>query len=128
VSLPLSNSSRRVSPDGQWIAAVGPDRRGVLYPIAGGTPRPIPNLAPDDVVIRWTPDGRSLYVYKQLVHARIELLDLATGRRTPWKELAPADPAGVASLSSVLIAPDGKSYVYSYSRLTEDLYLADGLK
>jgi hypothetical protein len=55
-------------------------------------------------------------------------LDLATGRRTPWRQLAPADAAGVGSLSSVLIAPDGKSYVYSYSRLTEDLYLAEGLK
>ena len=33
---------------------------------------------------------------------------------------------GVVELG--LIAPDGKSYVYSYSRLTEDLYLAEGLK
>ena len=128
VSLPLTNSSRRVSPDGQWIIAEGPDRHGMLYPIAGGTPRQIPSLAPDDFVIRWTPDGRGLYVYKQLVRTRVELLDLATGKRTPWKELAPADPAGVSSLSSILIAPDGKTYVYSYSRLTEDLYLATGLK
>jgi Tol biopolymer transport system component len=128
VSLPLSNSSRRVSPDGHWVAAVGPDRRGLLYPVGGGTPRPIPNLAVGDVVIRWTPDGRALYVYKPLVQVRVELLELATGRRTPWKSLAPADPAGVQGLSSILIALDGKSYVYSYSRLTEDLYLAEGLK
>ena len=67
-------------------------------------------------------------MYEQVIHARVERLDLATGRRTPWKQLAPADPAGVGSLSSILIAPDGKSYVYSYSRLTEDLYLAEGLK
>ena len=99
-----------------------------LYPAAGGAPRAIPNLTSADVVIRWTSDGRALYVYKQDVQARVEVLDLATGRRTPWKQLAPADPAGVGSLSSVLIAPDGKSYVYSYSRLTEDLYLAEGLK
>jgi Tol biopolymer transport system component len=128
VSLPLSNSSRRVSPDGLWIAAVGPDRRGLLFPTAGGAPRPIPNFGPEDVVIRWTPDGRGLYVYKPLVRTRVDLLELATGRRTMWKELAPADPAGVASLSSILITPDGKTYVYSYSRLTEDLYLAEGLK
>jgi hypothetical protein len=128
VSLPLGNSSRRVSPDGQWVAADGPDRLARLYPVAGGAPRAIPNLTSDDVVIRWTPDGRALYVYKQHVQARVEVLDLATGRRTPWRQLAPADPAGVGSLSSVLIGPDGKSYVYSYSRLTEDLYLAEGLK
>ena len=128
VSLPLGNSSRRVSPDGQWVAADGPDRLARLYPAAGGAPRAIPNLTSADVVIRWTSDGRALYVYKQDVQARVEVLDLATGRRTPWRQLAPADPAGVGSLSSVLIAPDGKSYVYWYSRLTEDLYLAEGLK
>ena len=128
VALPLGNSSRRVSPDGQWVAAEGPDRRASLYPTAGGSPRAIPTITPDDVIIRWTSDGRALYVYKQDVQARVEVLDLATGRRTPWRQLAPADPAGVGSLSSILIAPDGKSYVYSYSRLTEDLYLAEGLK
>jgi Tol biopolymer transport system component len=128
VALPLGNSSRRVSPDGQWVAAEGPDRRASLYPTAGGSPRAIPTITPDDVIIRWTSDGRALYVYKQDVQARVEVLDLATGRRTPWKQLAPADPAGVGSLSSILIAPDGKSYVSSSSRLTEDLYLAEGLK
>jgi hypothetical protein len=26
----------------------------------------------------------------------------------------------------ILISPDGKAYVYSYTRLTADLYLAEG--
>jgi hypothetical protein len=60
---PSATSSRRVSPDGKWVAAEAPDRRAMLYATAGGTPRQIPNLTPDDVVIRWTPDGRALYVY-----------------------------------------------------------------
>ena len=128
VELLLNNSTRRVSPDGGWVAAAGPDRQERLYPVAGGAPRPIPGLAPEESVIRWTPDGKALYVYKQQVHVRIEVLDLATGRRRFWKELAPADPAGVVAIRSVLIAPDGKSYVLSYPRQTEDLYLADGLK
>ncbi len=34
-----------ISPDGQEVAAVGPDQKGYLYPVAGGDPRPIPNLA-----------------------------------------------------------------------------------
>jgi hypothetical protein len=48
--------------------------------------------------------------------------------RTVGQQLAPADPAGVVAILSVLIAPDGKSYAYSYTRLAEDRYLADGLK
>ncbi len=128
VSLLLANSTRHVSPDGRWVAAIGADGRARLYPIDGGEPREIPWLTSGELVIRWTPDGRSLYVYKPAVRTRVEMVDLATGRRTLWRDLAPADPAGVNVISSVLITPDGKSYVYSYSRLIEDLYLADGLK
>jgi dipeptidyl aminopeptidase/acylaminoacyl peptidase len=128
VSLLIANSTRHVSPDGKWVAAIGRDGRSRLYPIDGGEPREIPGLAAKELVIRWTPDARGLYVYQPQVRTRVEMLDLTTGRRTLWRELAPADPAGVSNISSVLIAPDGKSYVYSYSRLIEDLYLANGLK
>ena len=40
----------------------------------------------------------------------------------------PPDPAGVDQVGPVLIAPDGKSYVYSYRRVLDDLYLATGLR
>jgi hypothetical protein len=58
----------------------------------------------------------------------VEVLDLASGRRTHWKDLSPADPAAVLMVRPILIARDGRSYVYSYTRSTEDLYLAEGLR
>lgn len=59
--------------------------------------------------------------------ARVELRDVATGKRAIWKEIVPPDPAGVLAIGPILITPDGKSYVYSYRRMLEDLYLVAGL-
>jgi hypothetical protein len=72
--------------------------------------------------ISWTrryPGERSL---------RIDRLELATGKRTFFREIAPADPTGVGSISSVQITPDGKSYCYSFMRGLSRLYVVDGLR
>ena len=55
-------------------------------------------------------------------------LDLATGRREPWRDLAmPGLDTRMASII-VIPTPDGKSYVYGYHKLTSDLFIAEGLK
>ena len=117
------------SPDGRFVAARGADRRVALYPVAGGEPRPIPGLEPDDQALRWTPDGRSLYVWRASAPpSHIDLVEVATGKRTSWQELRPPDPAGVMQVGPAVIAPDGKAYVYSYRRVLYELFLATGLK
>jgi hypothetical protein len=40
----------------------------------------------------------------------------------------PPDPAGVGSISAVLVTPDGLGTVYSYEQTLSELYLVDGLK
>ena len=55
-------------------------------------------------------------------------LDLATGKRTLWRSLAPADPAGVSQIGPIVMTPDGASYIYGYHRTLSDLYLVEGLK
>jgi Tol biopolymer transport system component len=117
------------SPDGKLVAAIGPDRRLYLYPIAGGEPTPIPGLVPGEIVSGWRHDGRSLFVRRRgEVPLRVMTLDLATGRKELWKELMPADPAGVSTIAPVLITSDEKYYAYSYTRSLGDLYVVDGLK
>jgi hypothetical protein len=54
-------------------------------------------------------------------------VEVATGRRRSFKELQPPDPAGVDSIEPILLSGDGASYVYSYRRLLDDLFLAEGL-
>jgi eukaryotic-like serine/threonine-protein kinase len=118
-----------VSPDGKSVVATGTDRRIAIYPIEPGEPRVVPGTEPDDIPLRWTTDGGSIFVYRASAPPlRIEKVDVKTGRRTLWKEIRPPDPSGVEQVGPVQITPDETSYVYSYRRALDELYLATGLR
>jgi len=119
-----------VSPDGTRVAASDADQRLMLYDLDGGEPSAIPGTEPGDVPVRFTPDGRSLYVLVRGEGARGEIhsVDVTTGDRTLWKEVAPADPIGVFGVPRVFLSADGRSYVYSYVRMLDELFLVDGLR
>ena len=106
-----------------------PDRRITIYPTEPGEPRPVPGLIPDDYAIRWSANGRSVYVFNVLARPGVvDLVDIQTGKRTPWKEFHPPDPAGVLNIAPFLMTPDGATYLYSYRRMLDDLYVVTGLK
>jgi eukaryotic-like serine/threonine-protein kinase len=118
-----------LSPDGQQVAAVGPDGKGYFFPVAAGEPKPIQGLEPGEAPIAWSDDGNSLYIFRSgELPAQAYRLEIATGRRTLWKQLMPPDPAGVEYVGPILPAPNGKAYAYGYRRLLSDLYLVEGLK
>ncbi|MFY9551866.1 MAG: protein kinase [Thermoanaerobaculia bacterium] len=117
-----------VSPNEQWAAAVGPDRKTVLYPIAGGEPRIVPGMGPNEGVAQFCGDSRCLYVYRQgEAPANVYKLDIATGRRELWRTLMPADATGVSEISP-LVNPNGDAYVYRFFRAPGDLYIMDGVR
>ena len=125
----LLPTSGGVSPDGHTIPALGPDRRIMLYPTEPGEPRPAPGLQPDELPIQWTPDGRAMWVYRPSeVPAKVYQVDMTTGDRKLWKELTPPDPAGVLTMGPIVMTPDGKSYVYSYRRILDELFVVEGLR
>ena len=117
-----------VTPDGRRLLAVRAGKSW-LFPLDGGPPEPVPALGPSDVAIRWTEDGRSLLVRPQFstLPARLENLDLATGRRRPFRSLMPADPAGVLQIVQIFVTSDERAYVYSLTRQLSDLYEVQGL-
>jgi Tol biopolymer transport system component len=117
-----------ISPDGKSVAAIGSDRRGMLFQIDGGASRPISGIVDGEFPLRFGEDGRSLFVWKRDLPARVYRVDLETGHRELWKELMPVDPGGVERISNVVITPDAKSYAYTYSRLLSDLFVVEGLK
>jgi eukaryotic-like serine/threonine-protein kinase len=130
-SWPLT-ATRPISPDGKLVAIFTP-ARGEGWTLrttdGSGEPRPIPGLPGDDEVLTWSVDGRYLFVRERVgsMPARIQRLDMKTGKREPWKDLRPTDAAGVHNLF-VFLTPDGRSYLYSYSRELSDLFLVEGLK
>ena len=118
-----------VAPDGRWVTAARKGAPPELYAVDGGSPRPLPGGRGDDGPLRWAADGRSLYVRRGTgMPARVERVEIATGRRQLWKELRPADPAGVFDIRSVVVTPDGKSYAYTFASSIGSLYLAEGIR
>ena len=102
--------------------------RSYLYPIAGGTPAPLPGVEPGERVLRWTADGTGIFVSNlRGVPQRIVRVDVATGRRTPVQ--------GVDAGTGLRCAADGDlddarrpQVLFSYSRLLSSLYVVTGLK
>jgi Tol biopolymer transport system component/predicted Ser/Thr protein kinase len=118
-----------LSPDGKSIVAIGLDRRVAIYSTEPGEPRPVPGLTPEDYAIRFSADGKSVYVFNIVARPGVvDLVDIQTGKRTLWKEFHPPDPAGVLNIAPFLMTPDGATYVYSYRRMLDDLYVVTGLK
>jgi eukaryotic-like serine/threonine-protein kinase len=118
-----------LAPDGSQVAGIGADGKAYLYSLTGGETKSVPGLLPSEQPIEWSADGKSLYVYRPgEFPAKVSQLDLATGKRTLWRSLAPADPAGVSQIGPIVMTPDGTSYIYGYHRTLSDLYLVEGLK
>jgi hypothetical protein len=55
-------------------------------------------------------------------------LELATGKKTLWKQVVPVDPTSVSTIGPILVTADGKTYVYGFHRPLGDLYLVEGPK
>jgi hypothetical protein len=131
---PEGSEGGPVSPDGRWVA--GHDASGglVLYAVDGAPARRLGGGAASDMLMRWSGDGRWIYVrtghrwHHSEAQASIERIEVATGKREPWKVLMPPDPAGVHSIGSVQVTPDGKGYAYSVRASIGSLYLAEGLR
>jgi DNA-binding winged helix-turn-helix (wHTH) protein len=125
---PEGTVGHQASPDGKLLVAVDSQRRFWLYPIDGGQPRALLGIKPGEDTIRWSGDGKYLFVVDDGIPASVYRLEFPTGRRQLVYTLAPSDAAGLWNIWPVLITPDGKGYVYSDYRIFSDLYLAIGLR
>jgi Tol biopolymer transport system component len=126
---PPGTSRGLISPDGTAILARASDGKFLIYPVTGGQPRPVVGADPNDSVIRWSRSGESILVYRRgEVPARIERLELSTGRRTLVRKLAPGSRAGVVGVRYVTFADDEQSYAYTYTRFQCRLSSVTGVK
>jgi Tol biopolymer transport system component len=113
-----------LSPDGRYLIVADAHRDRLMWPLSGGPPHSIPGLTSEDRIVRFSGDGRSLFVLdNNNVSGHIYRLDLANGSRKLWKGLNPADPAGIREFKTVLLTPDGKYYVYGLTRSLTSLHL-----
>jgi eukaryotic-like serine/threonine-protein kinase len=117
-----------ITPDSKFLLATD-QKTQWLYPTSGGEPQKLNfTTNPNETTLGFSPDGKSLRVRNRTIPVQVFNVDLATGRRTLWKEISPADPAGAQMVFGLTFSADGKSYAYSMSRVLSDLFVVDGLK
>jgi hypothetical protein len=61
------------------------------------------------------------------IPARIEQVEVATGRRTLLTEIAPPDRAGLLLIRAVRVYDDGRAYAYGYRKAISHLFTVTGL-
>ena len=116
-----------LSSDGRLVLARGPEGKCFVYPIAGGEPRPAPGLTEADVLAQWSADGRSVLAYRRAeIPYRLERVDLTTGSRRLYKELAPTDRTGLLSLRGIFFNDDLRSYAYTAYYQVSSLFVSEG--
>lgn len=126
---PPGTNSGKLSPDGKRVLAKGPDDKYFLNALSGGEPRAVPWLSESERLIRWTADGRSVLVTSDAsIPSRVERVDLETGRRTLFKEIAPPDRVGLMSVYPTFVTNDERSYAYSFFRQVSTLFLVESKK
>jgi len=124
---------RGLLPDGSVLGVSGEGSLS-LYPLTGGDPRVLPwRLHAGPMGSAWhglqvSGDGRFVFVREGCAPARVDRVEILTGRRVPWRTLYPGDRAGIGAIYPAYITPDGTAYAYSYGEWLLDLYLVEGLR
>ena len=59
--------------------------------------------------------------------ASVFRVDLATGERKLWKEIAPPAPTGVEGVTMIRMTENEDAYAYSFAQRLNDLYVVEGL-
>ncbi|HEX4593178.1 MAG TPA: protein kinase [Bryobacteraceae bacterium] len=120
------------SPDGTKVLNASNDGGSwVVYPVDGGPAQEVKGIGPDEMPAGWRADNRSLYVRPRRagdMSTPVWIVDIATGKRTLWKEIRPSQPVDFRSDLHLHITPDGSAYAYNFSLQVSDLYLAEGLR
>jgi dipeptidyl aminopeptidase/acylaminoacyl peptidase len=121
-----------VSPDGRSVAAVGNDRRVMMYSTAVGqtglVPGLVPNLDPGFTPLRWCPDHQLVLHRYGEPSPQLWKADVRTGKLAHWKDLTPPNPTGLLDLTPIRVSPDCQSYAYSPLNVLSQVYLTIGLR
>ena len=99
-----------ISLDGRFVAVAGLDRHITLYPLDGGVPRAVPKGSEGFTPLRWCL-GNSLMVYQGgSMPAKILRLDVVTGAKVPWRELAPSSKTGLLGITFVRVGANWSEF------------------
>ena len=124
------NRGTHAAPDGSLLAISADDGKVLAWPLPNGGPaRELATLGDGEAFAGWTADPARIYVAAwNGPKARIDALDLATGRRAVVREITVDDPAGMLTVPDLYLSADAQSYIYGSVRILSTLYLVTGLR
>jgi tricorn protease-like protein len=99
-----------------------------LFPATGGKPVDLAGSLPADYPSGFTADGKGLYVSRKGIPCSVDLIDLATGRRTHVRDLVGADSSGVTDFGPARATPDGATMTAGTNRILSTLYRVQGVR
>jgi Tol biopolymer transport system component len=116
--------------DGKATLGYDAERRIWVYPLDGENPSPLPlpPLEQQSNVVSWGRDGQLLVITQRPPFLEVRRLDPRTGRKQPWKMIAPPDTTGITNVQYFAITPDWSAYAYGYLWRQSDLFVAEGLR
>jgi hypothetical protein len=118
------------SPDGALLAAQTDDGAVLAWALrGGGRARELAKLAESESFVGWSSEPSRIYLAAWSgSRARIDALDIGTGRRTSIREIVVADPAGMLMVPDLYLSADAKTYMYGFARILGTLYVVTGLR
>jgi dipeptidyl aminopeptidase/acylaminoacyl peptidase len=124
---PEGTRGMRVSPDGQWFVTVDPHKL-LLTPVGGGTSKTVVDLQSGESVVRWSGDGRYLFLQqREPASIKISRLEIATHHKEPWLAVKVPEP-GAQFFGPLALSADGKACATTFQRDLANLFLVRGLK
>jgi eukaryotic-like serine/threonine-protein kinase len=119
------------SPDGSLLAIGADDGKVLAWKLPSGDgPRELAALKPNEVFGGWSANPSRVYVIAWSgPKARVDALDLSTGRRSFVRDITVEDPTGMLmEMPDLFLSEDAKSYAYGYTRMLSTLFVVTGLK
>jgi serine/threonine protein kinase/Tol biopolymer transport system component len=124
---PEGTRGTRVSPDGRSFITLDAHKL-LLSPVGGGESKTIVDLQPGESVVRWSGDGRYLFLQqREPASIKITRLEVATHRKEPWLVVRVAEP-GAQFFGPLGLSADGKVCASTFQRDLANLFLVKGLK
>jgi tRNA A-37 threonylcarbamoyl transferase component Bud32/Tol biopolymer transport system component len=127
-----------VTPEGTGDAVLSPDARHVaarvndtvyVFLTAGGKPQPVPGLAATDHLLRWSPDGRALWVYRDTPPVlQVDAVEPRSGRRSRLTSITLTPSPGLRDVFPVAISDNPNVYAYSEGRITSSMFIVDSAR
>lgn len=124
---PEKTRGTRVSPDGQSFITVD-SHKLLLTPVSGGSPKAIADLQSGESVVRWSGDGRYIFLQQRdAASIKISRFEVATLRKEPWLVVKVPEP-GAQFFGPLAMSADGRACAATFQRDLANLFLVRGLK